>query len=160
MVKLIAVFILSVFSLHAAEIQPLKRQAQVKTCCGRAICLCTHAPGALCPLRGDVRNASAEKNLASANKKPSCCPKPSVDKKKLKKNSPLSADSTPFRWSKPPCSSDIPSSTFPGSVPDFTVHADMGILMGYASQELLLSEELSPLFHPCRFIDHPPRFLL
>lgn len=42
------VLLIAVFAVQIAEVPPSRMAANPKTCCGRTICRCTHAPGAKC----------------------------------------------------------------------------------------------------------------
>ncbi len=41
----------ALFAFQSFDVPPARNAANPKTCCGRAVCLCSHAKGAHCPFR-------------------------------------------------------------------------------------------------------------
>lgn len=57
--RLTATVLMAFLSLHFVEISPMLLRFKMpnpKTCCGRAVCLCTHAKGSFCPFKKPLPN--------------------------------------------------------------------------------------------------------
>ncbi len=46
-----ALFLAAIFTFQTFDIPPIRNALNPKTCCGRPVCLCTHAKGDPCPFR-------------------------------------------------------------------------------------------------------------
>lgn len=45
------IFMAALFSFQVLDIPPARNAVNSKTCCGKTVCMCSHAKGAHCPIR-------------------------------------------------------------------------------------------------------------
>ncbi len=92
------VLMTALFSFQAFDIPPARNAVNPKTCCGRAVCMCSHAKGARCHFRhgahsghsGEVKNTVPRQGI---------------------------------NFTKAPCASHAPKTTLPGYSKDFVFPA-------------------------------------
>ncbi len=118
------VFILTaIFALQSFDIPPVPNFFNPKTCCGKTVCLCSHAKGALCPIR-QHREAVSKAPLSPVHGGSSVAvphkachlplsPKADVQKEETEKKEGQ------IVFGKAPCHKDAPPSVLPGFSKDF-----------------------------------------
>ena len=55
--RLLPLLLLAVFTFQILDLPAPANRSNPKTCCGRAVCLCKHEKGALCPFRHGMKAA-------------------------------------------------------------------------------------------------------
>ena len=90
------IFMTALFLFQSFDVPPPRNAANPKTCCGRAVCMCSHAKGAHCPFRqGTTHPHPAEAGVKAAG--------------------PLQG----IHFTKAPCASHAPKTTLPEYSKDF-----------------------------------------
>jgi hypothetical protein len=140
--RILAFVLLASFTAQVMDIPPARAMPHSKTCCGRSICSCQHAKGALCPLRH-----KAPRVETSAHK--------SCHLKKAKvKTAPLPQGPV---FASGPCASGVPKMHLPQYAKDF-------LSVPSTAPPVLIQKEIIPDFsfaRPPAFsgrgIEYPPR---
>lgn len=153
--KLLSAILVSFFALSSVSAVPFPVSKNPKTCCGRSVCMCTHAKGERCPFKhGGEKAAKQDKPSCHLNSKmKSGHDSHHVDQVKK-------APESTSRFRAAPCHSSNPESTAPNTTKDFLADARVPLF------EILTSGPFKPssnLFPPSIFsekIKHPPRFVL
>lgn len=128
-----AVFaILAIFTMQVVDIPPsvLHSKTNSKTCCNRTICLCTHAKGALCPIKHAKTKNIQETQLP-----------------------------VPLKLTQAPCHRTAPKTTVPVYFRDFEMIANVIPLTPSQPELLPLAHFSMPHQASSRGIERPPRFL-
>ena len=130
--RIAALLIIAIFTFQILDVPPLPDRPNPKTCCGRAVCLCGHAKGALCPF-----HKTAEKS----------------ESQKIKIPFPVKG----FVFTKAPCATDAPKTVQPQYEKDFLVPAHKNYF-AFVRQNVLAFSSFDALPLPAgRGIEHPPR---
>jgi hypothetical protein len=128
---LFLIFILlftALFTFQTFDMPPLR--SNPKTCCGRAICMCTHAPGAYCPFRHHMEEqVKAEKSLPHGQS----------------------------GFAKAPCSTDSPKTAASGYSQDFDVVPNHLSLQNFRTEPFRLPVFHFFVLLRSAGIDRPPR---
>lgn len=164
--RLFAFALLTLFSFQVLDIPPLRNVPNPRTCCGRPVCLCTHAKGAFCPIK--YKREQSQKTLARAAEE-----KPTAHKHcHLKRETPGGAAkeepsrvNLPVRetfpvFKKAPCHSEKSPVSHPSSAKEFVLglSGTSGVLQGTERWFPLKFHEYDSSF--AGGIDHPPKLAL
>lgn len=154
--KLFTLSLLMIFSFQILDIPPMRNAPNPKTCCGRPICLCTHAKGAFCSFR--AQKMKQEHPIAQKH-----CHLPKPAGKQVAKNTehPKAAFPQPISFSKAPCHTDAPKTAMiRGSFQDFDVLPLKGFSVHFNQEFLFLPSLKYPKLISVSAIDHPPKLFL
>ena len=130
------VFFAALFIFQSFDILP--GRSNPKTCCGRAVCLCKHAPGAFCPMRHHMKGLHKAAESTEDNSKSS-----------------LPQGVTGF--TKAPCASDTPKTMIPTYIKDFLIPEPAGHF-AFIPQGIVSCSSFDAVPQLAgRGIEHPPR---
>ena len=156
-----AFFILTVFSFQILDVPPLGVY-RPKTCCGRAICACQHAKGALCTFRFSGRDDPAPTRNAGAGGMHAHCHL-AQNTKAAGAASPQTVKAAPAKkmpgmrlLTQAPCHTNSPKTTLLGSARDFEAGAKTLVSPDLRVQFLPVALRNAPLRKASRRIDRPP----
>jgi len=151
-------FLLAIFVFQIVEIPPPQGAVNPKTCCGRTVCLCTHAKGAFCPLKHKTQKRTQQ--LKESNHRRHCHLEVSQNIHDTGSDAiqPSRETSRTFpMFKKAPCHRDAPKTTLAGTSREFILASNAGPFLKDRIENLPLSYfQFSPLLQSKK-IDHPPK---